>query len=169
MVLGKTQLDCRLSSHLSRSTTGAKSAIKSKLFNLMTVCLATSGLLAPTQAAFGHSMERQISLEQAQHLACVKEGQHFLCNVEPQGIVNHVVVNHDSKYVSPSRLNIVLPLPTPAQQKSIANILLWLGYILPCGICLGIFLYDRYCATRTAALQQQIEVLEKLWKQSTQH
>ncbi|GAC1492885.1 MAG: hypothetical protein NVS2B14_05780 [Chamaesiphon sp.] len=158
MVLDKTQPDCRLSSQLSKSTTGAKSAIKAKFFNLITVCLATSGLLAPAQVAFGYSTERQINLEQAQHLACVKEGQHLLCNVEPQGAV-----------VSPSSIDIVLPLPNPAQQKSIANILLWFSYILPCGICLGIFLYDRYCATRTAALQQQIEVLEKLWQQSTQH
>jgi hypothetical protein len=69
----------------------------------------------------------------------------------------------------PSSANVVPQVLSPAQQKSIANIALWIGYLLPCGACLGIFLYDKYSAYRSAILKEQIEMLERLWKQTHQH
>jgi hypothetical protein len=68
-----------------------------------------------------------------------------------------------------STVNDVPQLLSPAQQKSIANIALWIGYLVPCGACLGIFLYDKYYAYRSALLKEQIDMLERLWKQTSQH
>lgn len=173
--------------------------MKFKLFNLTLVCLASLGGLALSQVAFAQSVERQINPEQAQHLICVKEGQHLLCDIkksgerdslrdsdstlrEPQGGTSsplkyasrelpHQGTVKDAKAavnLKSSTVNAVPPLLSPAQQTSIANILLWFGYLLPCGVCLGIFLYDKYCAYRSALLKQQIEILERMWQQSTQ-
>jgi hypothetical protein len=146
--------------------------MKFKLFNLLTVCLATSGLLAPAQAALADSVERQMNVEEAQHLVCVKEAQHWLCEVEKsgerdsesapnQGAVKEAKATESLKS---SALTVVPPLLTPAQQGTIANILLWFSYLLPCGLGLGIFLYDKYCVYRAAVLSEQIETLERLWQ-----
>lgn len=141
------------------------SAMKFKLFNLLTVCLATSGLLAPAQAAFGYS-------EEPQHLVCVKEAQHLLCEVETsrerdrssapnQGAGKEAKATESLKS---SNVTVVPPLLTPAQLGSIANILIWFSYLVPCGLVLGIFLYDKYCVYRAAVLNEQIETLERLWQ-----
>ena len=192
MILGLTGAGCRLNSQSSKSGIDSKSVIKFRLFNLLTVCLATSGLLAPGQAAFGHSVKRQINLEEAQHLVCVKEGEHLLCDIDTSSQRNSLGESHaanapsyanTSQEWTPSQevvggakateslksstVAVVPQLLTPAQQGSIANILLGFGYLLPCGTCLGIFLYDKYCGYRVAVLNKQIESLERLWKQST--
>ena len=171
----------------------SKSVIKITLFNLLTVCLATSGWLASGSAAWGEGVERQINVEEAQHLIGVKEGNHLLCDVETssqikslghspaanapsyantsqkslpsQGVVGEAKANES---LASSTLTVMPQLLNPAQQGSIANILLGVGYLLPCGICLGIFVYDKYCAYRVTVLNKQIESLEKVWEQSTQ-
>jgi hypothetical protein len=150
--------------------------MKFKLFNLTLVCLATLGGLAPDQAAFAQGVEQQINPEQAQHLICVKEGQHLLCDIKKSGerqqqSAHQGVVKEAKAPVSlkSSTVNGVPQLLSPAQQTLIANILLGIGYLLPCGVCLGIFLYDKYYAYRSAVLKEQIEFLERLWQQSTQY
>ncbi len=151
--------------------------MKCQPFYLLTVCIAVSGgLLIPSQAAFSHSVERQLNLEQAQHLVCRKEGQHFLCNVENREERNRELANQDavkriqsSEKLKSSTVNVVPQLLTSDQQRGIVNILLGLGFLIPCGALLGIFLYDKYCAYRSAVLREQIELLERLWKQTSQH
>ncbi|XHX79110.1 MAG: hypothetical protein RBJ76_04025 [Stenomitos frigidus ULC029] len=55
------------------------------------------------------------------------------------------------------------------QMEQIANILLALIYlVLPIGFSVGLVLHDRHQAQRTAALEAQIKLLEKLWHQSPQ-
>ncbi len=105
--------------------------MKFKLFNLLTVFLATSGLLTPAQAAVvDHSLERQIATQ---------------------------------SYKS-SPVTVVPPLVSPAQQKSIADILLVLIYfVLPGGLVLGMFLYDKYYIYRAGVIQEQIDLLERLY------
>jgi hypothetical protein len=150
--------------------------MKLKVFNLLALCFVTSGSLTPSQAAFGHSVERQINVEQAQHLISVKEEHNLLRDIEKSGerasesaqqqAVKEVKATEKLKS---STVNDVPQLLSPAQQKSIANIALWIGYLVPCGACLGIFLYDKYCAYRSALLKEQIDMLERLWKQTSQH
>jgi hypothetical protein len=156
--------------------------MKSQLFNLLTLGLATSGLLAPG-AAFGYTGERQISSEEAQHLVCVPQGQRLLCDVEKkedspgaswtrESAGNQVSENeaNPTQSLKSSTLTVVPPLLTPAQQGTIADILLGFTYfVLPCGLALAIFWHDKYSAYRTAAIEEQIELLERLWKQSSEH
>ena len=150
--------------------------MKFKLFNLTLVCLATLGGLAPTQAVFAQGVEQQINPEQAQHLICVKAGQHLLCDIknseEREQQSAHPGAVKEAKAavnLKSSTVSGVSQLLSPAQQTLMANIFLGIGYLLPCGVCLGIFLYDKYRAYRCALLQEQIEFLERLWQQSTQH
>jgi hypothetical protein len=174
MVLSLTGERCRQSSQLSRSGIALKSPRKSKLFNLLAVCLATSGLLAPAKGAFAHSGEQQINPEQAQHLVCVKQGQHLLCEEQESSKQelgwNQATLNESQSTDSlkSSTVTVVPQMLSPAEQGSIANILIAVGYLVPCGLILGIFLHDKYYAYRAAVLNEQIERLERLWKQSTQ-
>lgn len=55
---------------------------------------------------------------------------------------------------------------TPAEQATIANALISLGFLLPIGLGLGIFLSDRYAHYRATLLKQHIETLERIWQES---
>lgn len=55
---------------------------------------------------------------------------------------------------------------TPAEQAAIANALIGLGFLLPIGLGLGIFLSDRYTHYRATLLKQHIETLERIWQES---
>ena len=150
--------------------------MKFKLFNVLAVCLATLGGLAASQAAYGYSVKGQINLEQLQHLVCVKEGQHLLCDMDKsgerdsesahQGAVKEVKAAQSLKS---STVNIVPQLLSPVQQKSMANIVLWISYLVPCSTCLGIFLYDKHSAYRSTLINEQIKMLESIWEQNSQH
>ncbi len=55
------------------------------------------------------------------------------------------------------------------QMEQMANMLLALIYlVLPIGFGVGLVLHDRHQAQRTATLEAQIKLLEKLWHQSPQ-
>jgi hypothetical protein len=146
--------------------------MKFKLFNLLAVGVATLGGLAASQSAFGHSVEQQKNLEQVQYLVCVKERGHSLCDIDKSGERNSesaraVAVKQGKAALdlNSSNVNVVPQLLNPEQQKSIANIVLWFGYLVPFSACLGIFLYDKYGDYRSTILNKQIEMLETLWKQ----
>ncbi|HEY9674838.1 MAG TPA: hypothetical protein V6D11_25585 [Waterburya sp.] len=151
--------------------------MKCQPFYLLTVCIAISGgLLIPSKAALSHSVERQGNREQAQHLVCTKEGEHFLCNVEKRGERDRESANQNavkkiqsSDKLKSSTVNVAPQLLSSEQQRVIVNILLGIGFLIPCGALLGICLYDKYCAYRSAVLKEQIELLERLWKQTSQH
>ena len=148
--------------------------MKFKFFNLLTVCLATSGLLAPAQSAFGDIVEPQMNTE-PQHFVCVKQAQHFVCDLENSGkrdrslASNQGSVNEAKATESLNSSNVVTVVPslTPTQQESVANIFIWLTYLLPLGLGLGLFLYDKYWAYRSAVLHKQIDLLERLWQYSS--
>ena len=143
-----------------------------KLFNLTTVFLATSGLLAPVQVAFGRSLPEHTETDALQHLVCVKEKQHLLCDIDNsekrnsqaeqnQGTANETKATGSNASTDAALTQIV----TPTEQESIANLLLIFIYlVLPSGLGLGIFLHNRYCVHRAAAIQKQIALLEKLWQ-----
>jgi len=151
--------------------------MKFKLFNILTICLATSGLLALATATFGQNVGRKINVESAQPLVCVKEEQHLLCDVEKSRQPDKKEAGNQAAVklaqvpvpLKSSTVTAVGQLLSPAQQKTIANMILGFSYlVLPCGLALGIFLYDKYFVYRSAVLNEQIEFLERLWKQSTE-
>lgn len=166
MVLGKTQARFSASS-LSNSPTGVQSARKFK-FNFLAACLVASGLLASATGAFAASGEPLLDAEKVQHLSCVKQGERLLCEVEKTSD-RASAPNQAPENLKSSTVTINLQMLTPQEQESLANILLWLTYLIPSGACVGILLYDKYCLHRATALNQKIEVLEKLWKQTTQN
>lgn len=127
--------------------------MKFKPFSLLTVCLAASGCLAIAPTAFGQSPEQHINGENVQHLTCVKDAQGLMCKTEerdsePAGNPGNVMISS-------------------AQLELISNVLLgFLYFVLPTGIGLAIFLHDKYSSYRSAILDKQIEILERLWMQS---
>ena len=151
--------------------------MKLKLFNFIAVCLATSGLLALPLAAFGNSPDEPNNPEQTQQKLCVKQGELLLCNVEKsrqrdrESVRNQVTVNEPQApdSLQSSKINVVPDFLSPEQQNSIANIILGIGYLIPCCTFLGIFLYDKYCDYHSAKLKGKIEMLERLWQQTSKH
>lgn len=151
--------------------------MKYQPFYLLTICISISGwLLIPSKAAFSYSVEQQLNLEQPQHLVCQREGQHFLCDLEQRrkrdgewADQNAVKNIQSSNTLKSSKVNVVPQLLSSEQQRVIVNILLGFGFLVPCGALLGISLYDKYCTYRSAVLKEQIELLERLWQQTSQH
>ena len=132
------------------------------LYNLLTVCLATSALLAPVQKAFGAGLAARMNGEKIQHLVCVKDTQHSLqCQVENS---QHEAIK--------SNKSMPAPVAISTQQSSIAQINQYENInpievllLLVCvgSISSGLFLYIKYRNDRAAVLRRDIEVLERLW------
>ena len=133
---------------------------------------ATSGLIAPAQVVFAGSLAEQTETATAQHLVCVKEEQHFLCDIDNSEKRNSQAEQNrgtakatKATGSNPSNEAAVTQIVTPAQQERIANFfLIFIYFILPGGLGLGMFLHNRYCVHRAAAIQKQIELLERLWQ-----
>lgn len=111
-----------------------------KPFSILTLCIAASGCLAIAPAAFSQSA------------------------AENPGNDLEVGVPESLKVTS---IKTVPPKLSSAELELISNVLLgFLYFVLPIGIGLGIFLYDKYSSYRSAVLAQQITILERLWMQS---
>ncbi len=146
-----------------RQNTSSSLKTTSKIFNLLTVCVAATAFLAPTQGAFAAT--RQINSEEAQHLMCVKQGQHLLCDVEAKTKQELAATSIQKDQLNQSLNSSQVQPWTDSQQGMIANQLLWLSYLLPGGLLLRIFLSERYSDYRESVLNKHIKTLEKLWKQ----
>lgn len=134
--------------------------MKPKLFNLITVFLATSGLLTSASAAFGQNLQPQrMKQGEVEHLACVKQAQQLICQQE---------TSKAQESVAPKQGVSAAPQPiNPQTQKLTAKVLIWLSYLLPTSLILWIFLSDAYGGYRSAVLKRQIKLLEKLWQSSS--
>ncbi|MBV8884192.1 MAG: hypothetical protein JO235_09375 [Chroococcidiopsidaceae cyanobacterium CP_BM_RX_35] len=133
--------------------------MKPRLFYLITVFLATSGLLTSTQAAFGITQPQQMKRGEVEHLTCVKQAHQLTCQEEISGEQSRAT-SKQAGLAAPQSLS-------PQAQKLAAKVLIWLSYLLPSSLLLWIFLSNGYSAYRSAVLKQQIERLEKLWQSSS--
>lgn len=146
--------------------------MKFKPFSLLTVCLAASGCLAIAPTAFGQSVDQHINGEDVQHLTCVKDAQGLMCKTEerdsePAGNPGNVSEAGVPESLKVSSITTVPQMISSAQLELISNVLLgFLYFVLPTGIGLAIFLHDKYSSYRSAILDKQIEILERLWMQS---
>lgn len=136
--------------------------MKYKFFSLLPVCLAASGCLAIAPIALGQS------LEEVQHLTCVKDAQGLMCKTEERDSEPVRNPGNGLKAGVPESLKvstIAAPqLITSAQLEFISNVLLgFLYFVLPTGIGLAIYMHDKYSSYRSAMLEKQIEILERLW------
>jgi hypothetical protein len=139
--------------------------MKSKFFNLLTVSLATSILLATTQTAFGLGAEPQTNIKEAQS---VVESSKQSCpsinskETDNQGRVQGSTANplaatsQTTNFSQPSSVEQMAQVNNTV--GGVVVILLLLSYIL-----VGLQ-YRKYRVRRATALLQQIETLERIWK-----
>ncbi|MBC7970411.1 MAG: hypothetical protein H7Z11_09835 [Verrucomicrobia bacterium] len=107
-----------------------------------------------------------------QHSTCTADVQGLMCNpgdrVLEAPTVNESSVGAPVPQAATKTASVLQPLSN-TQMERLADILLGLTYfVLPVGLGVGLFLYDRHQAQRTATLEAQIKLLEKLWHQSPQ-
>ena len=134
--------------------------MRSRIVNIITVCLVTLAVLSPGVVVFGIVWERHIELLE------IKNSTYA---------VNQIGKDTADEALSQSLLTTKQedPKPNPAQemlttveQYKIATLLEWFFLFFPICIGLAILFYDRYLVYRAAVLQEQIEMLERLWQQS---
>lgn len=137
--------------------------VKLKLLKFLTVCLVTLGVLAPALLTFGLIFKQHINIQAARHLVYeLSNGsqgdRHYIANRKT--IESHQQIERLNACTTTLAGQLV-----PTEQK---DLLKFIFFVLPSGLCLAIFLYDRYCVYRTALLKEQVEMLERLWQQSMQ-
>jgi hypothetical protein len=151
--------------------------MKSKFFNLITVCLATSILLAPAQKAFSFSVKRQTTLNEIQHLVHNEASNQ---NAAGEGTQNQGLVqegnapksrqSHPAHFVATACQTTASSQPSsPDQTIQVSNTaggvfvtFLFISYVL-----VGLQ-YRKYRTHRAAVLLQQIETLERIWRMNPQ-
>ncbi|WGV23930.1 hypothetical protein [Halotia branconii] len=134
--------------------------MKVKFINVITVCLVTLAVLSPGLVVLSVVWERHIELVKTQQLACEFKGNTTL---SPQ------IVSTNSSQFQPniqlSERNTINQVMTAIEQYKLVAILQWFVLLTPIFVELGIIVYDRYLVYRAAVLQEQIEMLERLWQQ----
>ncbi|MBD0344983.1 MAG: hypothetical protein ICV63_09230 [Coleofasciculus sp. Co-bin14] len=148
--------------------------MKSKFFNLVTVSLATSILLAPTQRAFGLGAEPQANIKEAQS---VVESSKQSCpsvnskETHNQGRAQEGTATKTSQ--SPSAYPLTATSQTtnssePSSVEQMAQLSNTVGGVVVTLLLLSYILvglqYRKYRVRRAATLLQQIETLERIWK-----
>lgn len=130
---------------------------------LLTLCLATLGLLTiATTTGQATESQQETEPEAALQLVCTQQADHFICDPASGELPT-------STHSSSITATIVPQFFTSTEQSVISDVLLGVTYLLPLGLGLGIFLYDRYANYRTTLLKQQINILERIWQRSTTH
>ncbi|MBN3950824.1 MAG: hypothetical protein HWQ38_31880 [Nostoc sp. NMS7] len=137
--------------------------MKAKLLNVLTVCVVTLVMLSPGLVVFGIIWERHLELVKSQNLA--SEVNNISTN--SPALAPQTEGTHSSQTsIQSSDRNVVDQMLTVTEQYKFATILQWFFLLTPICIGLGILFYDRYLVHRAAVLKEQVEMLERLWRQS---
>ncbi|MBH8555613.1 hypothetical protein I8751_25365 [Nostocaceae cyanobacterium CENA357] len=138
--------------------------MKVKFLNVLTVCLVTLAVLSPGLVVLSVVWGRHIELVKTQNLACeFKKNSADDTTFSPQ-----IASTNSSQSQSSIQLferNTVNQVLTAVEQYKLAAILQWFVLLTPIFVGLGIIVYDRYLVYRAALLQEQIEMLERVWQQ----
>jgi hypothetical protein len=144
--------------------------MKSRIFNLLTVCLATSILLVPTQEAFGCGAESQSNIKEIQHSP--HNGESSL-SANSKGTQNQGLKQEGRE---PAHRVVVASQATDSSQVSsvsqtaeLSNTAggLFVTFLFTSYVLVGLQ-YRKYRVHRAAVLLQQIETLERIWKMKPQ-
>jgi len=137
--------------------------MKTKLLNVLTVCVVTLVVLSPELVVFGIIWEEHLELVKSQNLAYkVNNTSTDTPVLAPQTEGTH----SPQTSIQSSDRNVVHQMLTVAEQYKFATILQWFFLLTPICVGLGILFYDRYLVHRAAVLREQVEMLERLWRQS---
>jgi len=137
--------------------------MKAKLLNVLTVCVVTLVVLSPGLVVFGIIWERHLELVKFQNLA----SEVNKTSTNAPTLASQTEGTHSSQTsIQSSDRNVVDQMLTVTEQYKFATILQWFFLLTPICIGLGILFYDRYLVHRAAVLKEQVEMLERLWRQS---
>ncbi len=137
--------------------------MKAKLLNVLTVCVVTLTVLSPGIVVFGIVWQQHLELVKSQNLACeVNKTNTDASALTPQKEGTH----SPQTSIQSSDRNVVYQMLTVAEEYKFATILQWFFLLIPICVGLGILFYDRYLVHRAAVLREQVEMLERLWRQS---
>lgn len=130
-----------------------------KFFNLITVSLTASVLLASAQKAFGHSVEAQVKGKEAQPVVHNVESLKGALRESPQ---NQEMVNKEQAAKQTTQSS----QPSLAGQTTqISDTVQGIFVIsLFCGYILGGLGYRKYRVRKAATLDQQVAMLERIWR-----
>jgi hypothetical protein len=140
--------------------------MKGKVISILTVGLVTLAVLSPEIVVFGIIWQRHLEVEKIPNTADTvtkfdvdipnthtylkfDENNSFLDLTEPKQELNAV--------------NFIQDLSALLNKYNFFVILQRLLLLIPIGISISIFLYDRYLIYRTTVYKKQIEMLEKMW------
>ncbi|AFY30667.1 hypothetical protein [Calothrix sp. PCC 7507] len=140
--------------------------MKVKLLNILTVCIVTLCFLSPAILVFSVVWGRHIELVKTQSLAC---GVSEICleddtlSLQYEGMNTSQAPEAD---IENSLHTLDHQKLTVVEQYQLAIILQWFFLLIPIFFGVGIIVYDRYLVYRAAVFQEQVEMLERLWRQS---
>ncbi|TAE56460.1 MAG: hypothetical protein EAZ87_18365 [Nostocales cyanobacterium] len=139
--------------------------MKLKILNILTVSMVTLAVLAPGIIVFNLVWQRHIELVKTQNLSCqitnINQDSEFL-SLQQQSI--NIPQSPVKNKLSPH--NFYAQLKTIVKQYKILTICKWLVLSIPILIGFAVIAYDRYLIYRAAVFKAQVEMLERLWKQS---
>lgn len=136
--------------------------MKLKLLNFLTVCLVTLAILSPGLFVFSIVWEQHMSLVQTQYLACEVDRSsvgEYSSALNQRGTLAHDNASREKVYYVEKILDFL-------KQKKLFRRWRSLFLLLPVVIGILIFSYDKYVVYRATVLQQQVEMLERLWHHS---
>lgn len=141
--------------------------MKGKVINVLTVCLVTLAVLSPELVVFGVIWQRHLELEKIQISKIFDESDNL--NTRQNSFIDLEVTDTTSfldLIEAKQELDVISfmeELSSLLKKYNFFVILQRLLLLIPIGIALSIFIYDRYLIYRAAIYKQQVEMLEKMW------
>lgn len=137
--------------------------MRAKIVNILTVCLLTLAVLSPGVVVFGVIWGRHIELLETKD--STSELNHIGVNTADESPL--LATKTEVKNLDPNtEPNPAQEILSTVEQYEIATMLEWVFLFIPLCVGFGILFYDRYLVYRAAILQEQIEMLERMWQQS---
>lgn len=141
--------------------------MKGKVINVLTVCLVTLAVLSPEIVVFGVIWQRHLELEKIQvantfdefdNLNVIENTSIDLERTDTASFLDLIEAKQELDII-----NFVRELSTLLNKYNFFVILQRILLLIPIGIALSIFIYDRYLIYRAAIYKQQVQMLEKMW------
>lgn len=136
-----------------------------KIVNFFTVFLITLIVLSPSLILFSIVWEKHLEFVQAQQNIST---YHTSITSECSALSLEINSLRNSDYLNLS-LNSIKTNLKVSDKYQIIHLWRWIFLVLPFCIILIIVLYDRYLVYRANIFQQQVEMLEKIWRQSVEN